>query len=439
MAQDIRESQGIEWIPGKDRHGRPSQLFFLWFSANLGMPAFLVGVLGPAMGMSLWQTVVAVIAGNLVASTLLALVAQAGTGQGLAQLPLVRSVFGRRGNYLPSLLNTLSAIGWYTINTAVGGEAVSRLFQWPLGWSLALLAGIQIGLGYLGYDVILRFERVMAYIQGLLFVLMTVKVFEFAGRIPLGRPAGYGVFLLEIAAVVSYSFSWAPYASDYGRYLPESTAPSRVFWATFGGSLLATLWVELLGAAVGALGWGALSPVGMVQRLMGSLTLWALLAIMFGTMTANAVNVYTATLSFLTLDVRIRRAHAAVALGIVGWLAAWGANAHLLSDYENFLLLLSYWVAPWIAVVLAAASRGFVNTNRALSAPNWWMPAFWAFAVGLVAVIPFMSTTLFEGPVARMLDNGDTGYYAGFLVALAAYGWLSRPRQKNWERLRKEG
>ncbi|POB11997.1 cytosine permease [Sulfobacillus sp. hq2] len=430
MAEDIVEARGIEWVPASERHGRPSQLFTLWFSANLGMPALLVGVLGPVLGLSIGQTLWAVLLGNLLASTLLALVAQAGTGQGLAQLPLVRSVFGRLGNYVPSFLNTLSATGWYTINTAIGGEAVSRLLQWPLGWSLALLAAAQVALGYLGYGVIVRFERIMAAVQAVLFLLMTVIGWHLVAHLPAARPASYGPFLLEVAAVASYSFSWAPYASDYGRYLPETTPPRHVFWATFTGSFAATLWVELLGAVAGAMGWGALSPVAMVSRWMGALTVWALLAIAFGTMTANAVNVYTATLSFLTLDIRVRRTHAAAALGVAGWILAWSANAHLLSDYENFLLLLSYWVAPWIGIVLVAKARGYISKDQALGAPRWRWPALWAFVAGLIAVVPFMSTTLFEGPIARILDNGDTGYYAGFLVAAVVYGWLSRPESR---------
>lgn len=135
-SEELVEPLGIEWVPSAKRHGKPSQLFSLWFSANLGMPAWLVGVLGPVLGLDLGQTLFAIILGNIIASLLVGLTAKAGTGQGLAQLPLSRSIFGRRGNYLPSFLNTLSAIGWYTINTAVGGEAMAKLIHIPLALGL---------------------------------------------------------------------------------------------------------------------------------------------------------------------------------------------------------------------------------------------------------------------------------------------------------------
>ncbi|PSR28772.1 MAG: hypothetical protein C7B47_03890 [Sulfobacillus thermosulfidooxidans] len=428
-SEELVEPLGIEWVPSAKRHGKPSQLFSLWFSANLGMPAWLVGVLGPVLGLDLSQTLFAIILGNIIASLLVGLTAKAGTGQGLAQLPLSRSIFGRRGNYLPSFLNTLSAIGWYTINTAVGGEAMAKLIHIPLALGLFFVAAGQIALGYLGYDIIHRFERVMVYVQGVLFILMSYEVVHHLPHLAHAQAGNYGDFLLELAAVVSYSFSWAPYASDYGRYLPESTSPQRVFWATFWGTFLGTVWVECIGAVVGALGWGNLSPIGMVQNLMGPLTGFALLAIIFGTMTADAINGYTATLSLLTLDIPIRRTQAAIFLGAVGWLVAWLANSHLLSDYENFLLLLSYWVAPWVGIVLVAAHQGLINKDRALLAKGVDTAAIGGFLVGIVAVIPFMSTILFEGPVAKMLDNGDTGYYAGMLVGALVYYLLLRLRK----------
>ncbi len=430
--KELIEPLGIEWVPPGKRHGKPSQLFFLWFSANLGMPAWLVGVLGPVLGLNLIQTIIAIILGNLIASLLVGLTAKTGSGQGLAQLPLSRSIFGRRGNYLPAFLNTLSAIGWYTVNTAVGGEALARLFDWPLGLGLLVVAAGQMVLGYLGYDVIHRFEHVMVYVQGLLFVLMSYEAIHQFSSLAPSHAGSYGMFLLEMAAVASYSFSWSPYASDYGRYLPENTPPRHVFWSTFWGTFAGSVWVELVGGVVGALGWGNLSPVAMVQHLMGTLTDFALVAIVFGTVTADAVNGYTATLSLLTLDIPLHRTYAAIFLGILGWIMAWVANAHFLANYENFLLLLSYWVAPWVGIVLVAAARGIINKDRALQASGVNSAALLAFIIGILSVIPFMSTTWFEGPVAKMLDNGDTGYYVGIIVGSLAYHLLlQRQRQKS--------
>ena len=42
-----------------------------------------------------------------------------------------------------------------------------------------------------------------------------------------------GAFLIQFGAVVSYQLTWAPYVSEYSRYLPEDTKTSTVFWWTY--------------------------------------------------------------------------------------------------------------------------------------------------------------------------------------------------------------
>ena len=44
-----------------------------------------------------------------------------------------------------------------------------------------------------------------------------------------------------------------------------------------------------------------------------------------------------------------------------------------------------------------------------------------AFLAGCAAVIPFMNTTYYVGPVANALHGGDLGYYVGFIVSGTVY------------------
>lgn len=423
-SQTTTELLGIEPVPQEMRHGTPRQLFTLWWSANLGMPAFLVGVLGPILGLNWLQTIIAVIMGNLIASLMLGATAVTGTGQGLAQLPLSRSVFGRRGNYVPAGLNFLSSLGWYVVNTAIGGGALSVLLHLPLALAIMLVAVAQGALAYLGYDVIHRFEQVMAYVQAALFLALSVAAVGFIGKVSTSHPGNYGAFLLELAAVASYSFSWSTYASDYSRYLPQNTSKTRVFWMTFWGSWLSCTWVEIVGGLAGALGLGSLSAVGIVQHLMGRFQVFAELAIVFGTLTANALNSYTSALSLLTLDLKFLRPYAAGILAVAGGVIAFLSSANFLNDYENFLLLISYWIAPWIAITLVGYwHHQRVTADNALTRGGTSWRALAAFLIGLAVTVPFMSTVLFEGPMAKFLENGDISYYLGFVVSGVVY-WV---------------
>ena len=88
---------------------------------------------------------------------------------------------------------------------------------------------------------------------------------------------------------------------------------------------------------------------------------------------------------------------------------------------------------PWTAVNLV--DFFFVrNENyaiRELFKPNgmygaWSWRGLFAYLLGFAVMIPFFSTTIYEGPVAHSLDGGDISPFIGFPVAAIAYYLVSR-------------
>jgi NCS1 family nucleobase:cation symporter-1 len=434
------ERQALEPVPDRQRHGRPGDGGWLWFAANLGLPPWSLGVLAVGLGLSPLAALAAVLVGNLVGAGLMAAVAMLGPESGLPAIVLTRTPFGAALNRLPSALNALSCLGWYAVNAVLGGEALALLAHVPLVWGLALLTVALAAVAAVGHDLVHRLERFAAYALAALFLFTGVRLFA-AHAGPFAHSAatpgaGAGMFLLAVAIVASYLFSWAPYATDYARYLPAGVGRRPVFAATFLGAFASSAGVEVLGVltalAVGSQG----SPVAVLVRAMGAFAAPALAAVVLGTVTANALNVYTGGLSSLSAGLRLGRPAAAAAFALVGGAAAYVGAHGFDADYENFLLLISYWVAPWIGVVLALAlGRGRAGAGAlgrgALAGPaeaGTRRRLFTAFVAGLVATVPFMNQALYEGPVARLLGGGDVGYWAGLLVAFALARWAVRPR-----------
>ena len=52
-----------------------------------------------------------------------------------------------------------------------------------------------------------------------------------------------------------------------------------------------------------------------------------------------------------------------------------------------------------------------------------------SFLVGLGVSVPFMSSTLYTGPIAQALHGADLTFYVGFVVSASMYWLLSRPRK----------
>ena len=106
----------------------------------------------------------------------------------------------------------------------------------------------------------------------------------------------------------------------------------------------------------GAFGFDALgNPTGaFTGHLPTALADATLLAIALGAVAANVLNIYSGALSFTALGIklplRLRRAIVAVSFGIIGFIVALTGLHDAGTKYENFLLIIAYWIAPWLAV-----------------------------------------------------------------------------------------
>ncbi len=96
------EPHGLDAIDERERHGRPRDLFFLWFGANAETASFAVGILTVALyGTSLAGAALGIVAGNVLAYLIVGLLSRAGPRYGVPQMVASRLVFGRDGNLLP--------------------------------------------------------------------------------------------------------------------------------------------------------------------------------------------------------------------------------------------------------------------------------------------------------------------------------------------------
>ena len=90
---------------------------------------------------------------------------------------------------------------------------------------------------------------------------------------------------------------------------------------------------------------------GLLATPLADLTL---LAIALGAVSANVLNIYSGALSFTAIGIKLplslRRAIVALGFGTIGFFLAWSGLHNAGSKYENFLLIIAYWIAPWLAV-----------------------------------------------------------------------------------------
>jgi len=354
----------------------------------------------------------------------------------MAQLPLARLPFGKSIS-IPALVQWLSAVAWDALVGLFGGQAAQILFHVPFAVGVLVVLALEGLIGFLGYEFIHRLESWGAAILTVLFVLLTYKILAH-GNFPVHNSVHGGVavatFILMATIAFSGGFSWATYAADYSRYMTKDTPRRPLFWFTYVGLAASFLWVYIIGM-LGAKSLSNQTAAG-VQHLMGGGLLGglALIAIMFGAITSNAMNDYSGSLAVQAGGVRIKR-HLSAAIGtaIAFFLILWLNTGNVSAKFQNVLLFTAYWIAPFLAVVVIdwRERRDGVNRQTLFHMLEWknlrsgW-PALVALVVGFGAMVPFMDTGLVVGRIAKELDGADLSFFVGFLVAGLVYYPLRR-------------
>lgn len=432
--QPFVEQGGIEAIPLSQRHGSPWQLLATWTAPNLEFATIFVGVIAVAFfGLGFPQAMIALIIGNALGAISQGILSAWGPRDGVAQMVLGRVAFGTRGNILPAGLNTVMAgLGWFATNSVSGGFALATLTGMPIWIALVIIVIIQVGVAIVGHNFVQMFERYATIVLGIIFLIAAVFALV-SGHLGggangghAGFNAGFGGFSVALSAAFGYAAGWNPYAADYTRYLAPATSKVKIGLAAGIGNFVSCTVLMAAGAAAAtALNFGAGNPTelftsdGVMPTVIGKLTL---LAIFFGAISANALNIYSGAMSFLAVGIRIpltlRRALVAGAFGVIGFFIALAASADPSGSYENFLLVIAYWIAPWLGIVLAdRLYRRGTGIGRFLADDahytNW--PGLIALVVGIVIPIwLFANQTIYTGLLVAPTEKFAGGFVADY-------------------------
>ena len=439
------EPGGAEFIPLAERHGVPRQLFWTWVSPNLEFATVFVGVLAvSAFSLSFWPAVIAIVVGSALGSLTHGLLSSRGPAAGVPMMVLSRLGFGFRGNALPAGLNAVvGGIGWFAVNSVSGALALATLTGMPAWAGLLIVAAIQIAVALLGHNLIHSFEKVVLPVLAVVFAVTSIVILTQVnpGFVPTdGQPNGsLAGFLLVVGATFGYAAGWNPYATDYTRYLPPTASPRAVGLAAGLGVFVPCVVLEVVGAASATLvsDPDASPTAAFTSHLPGVLAALTLLCIAVGAIAANAINIYSGAMSFVALGIRLplrlRRALAVGVFGVLGFLLALSGLQDAGEAYEGFLLIIAYWIGPWLAVVFVDwyLRRG-TDSEALLFDPRRNSAAgAVSMLVGIVvSIVLFANQVAFTGLVAQAVPQvGDIAFEVGFVVTAAIYlAWRGRAR-----------
>jgi NCS1 family nucleobase:cation symporter-1 len=440
------EINTIQPIPVDERHGTARDLFSVWFGSNLMLLTIVTGGLAVTVfALPFGWAIVGLVVGNLVGAVFMALHAAQGPTLGVPQMVQTRGQFGSLGSLLVVGIVIIMYLGFLSSNLVIGGEAIANvrpgLSDVP---GIALVGVLSVIAAIFGHDLIHAYARVMTYLSGVV-LLVTVGWIVWVHGLPpdfLTRNSlTASGFLGTVSTAALWQIAYAPYVSDYSRYMPRDTGVRTAFWATYWGCTLGSLLPMILGAMVGLAATEKSLVAGLATLTHGIAPL-VLIVFSVGVATTNAMNLYCGVLSVLTFGQTLfpewmpKAAARAVISVILFSLSLAGAllgKDSFLASYTEFILLLLYVLVPWTAVNLVDY---YLLRHGHYDVPSFFRQdggiygrinaaAVECYVIGILVQLPFVVSPVYTGPAARAMGGLDISWIVGLAVTGPIYYWLA--------------
>lgn len=442
--QHLIEGHSVEIIPASERGGKVWHLGTFWFAANQQFLTVITGVLGVVLGLNLFWAIVAIVLGNIVGTIFMAYHSAQGPILGVTQMIQSRGQFGFYGAFFLFVAAFFLQFGFFASATTLSGDALNALtphISVPAG--ILIMSVPVLLLALLGYRWLHAWQRWASVVLAVVFAIVTVEAIAKAASDGLPASAmsttapDWAAFLAVVSVAATYAITWAPFVSDYSRYLPENTSVSSSFWWTYAGTAVSCIWLEVLGSLIAVL-YPHVGTAGALSTLSGS---WILVIMAISLVGAATTNLYSGMLALATAAttwrrqwrpplVRLTGIAITFATGLVVALAGYRS---FLSNFENFLLVLAFVFIPWTAVNLLdfyIVRRGRYDA-RSFFTPSglyggWIWQTLVAYFIGLAAEVPFIDQQFYVGPLVKHLGGADLSWIVGLVVPSVLYLLLCR-------------
>ena len=255
--------------------------------------------------------------------------------------------------------------------------------------------------------------------------------------------------MAQFSAAAAYNITYAPYVSDYSRYLPRETTNRSIIASVFFGASGSAIWLIALGAWLAvSLGAddglvGLMTAGNNVIDGLGDLAAFFSAAALAATMGMNAyggaLTVLTAVDSFKPINpTRRLRVITILGLAVLWFVIAKSISASAVTTVFTSLTLMLYLLVPWTATNLVDfffVRRGHYAITDLFKADGiygaWGRRGLIAYGAGFLPEIPFMVLPdlggwSYTGFMAKALDGVDIAWIVGLIVSGGVYWFLTR-------------
>lgn len=342
------------------------------------------------------------------------------------------------------ILNLCTISGFGIIDCVLGGSTLAAVSGGKIDSTagIIIIALISMVVSFGGYQFLHQFER-YSWIVSLIAIIIATGV---GGKELLNQaevePASAATIVSYGGVVAGFLIPWSAMASDFSVYCDTSVSTFRIFAYTYAGLFFPTVPLMVLGAAIGgatanneawAQGYDEHIVGGVLQAMLtpaGGFGKFVAVLLSLSVIGNLAAAMYSITLNFQLLIpffLRVPRNVFAIVYTIVAIPVSITAARTFFSSLENFIYLIAYWSAAFVAVV-GMEHFVFRKANCAsYDTGSWDQPsklptgiaAIVAMGLSFGLAVPCMSQVWYTGPIAE--TTGDIGFEVALVLAALLY------------------
>lgn len=443
----VIEQHSIDYVPWSERRGKLWHQAPFWFTGNFVLPTMVIGFLGPQLGLSAGFSFLAIVLGACFGTFFMAFHANQGPRMGLPQMIQSRAQFGSRGVIVPFIATVFVYIGFMVFDVILATQGLGLVLPDNKWFWYPVLTALSIVIAVIGHDLLHFVQRWLTFLLILAFAITTVLAFTTVPAPATTDAGGFDgtAFLIQFSLAAGYNISYAVYVSDYSRYLaPKSSAPKLIFY-TYLGAAGSAVWLMGLGSLI-ASRIAKVDAIGSIKEVgdnlfpgFGTIVVLISALALISIMGVNAYGAMLTSVSGVDAFKKVRggvrtRVIGLAIVGLITVLVALLIPDDYLASFNNFVLLMLYFLVPWTAVNLVdfyAVRHGKYAITEIFNPDGiygkWSWRGLVAYSVGFVVMIPFFSLPgLYTGPVAESIGGADISFAIGLVVAGGLYYVFAR-------------
>lgn len=441
----MNKEQEMITVPENERVGKPKDLFFIWFAANIGILGVVYGAMIVGFQLSFVQATLAAFIASL-SFILVGYISVIGKKNGITTFMLSRAAFGIKGNWIPNFLGWLNLVGWLAVNVITGTLILLSLMNvFNISQNntttmicLLIFASLVLLSGLLNQQQLAKLQTFFTYVfGGLTLVILAILIPDTDWQQLFNMPNGSWLtgFLPAVSIIMAGTgISWSIAGADYSAYQSPDNKNSAIMKSVVFGAVIPLFIIMFVGILLSTSLPDIATSANPIDVIAHALPSWIsviyFITAVGGLIPQCIISLKSARVNLETMNIRVSdrvslTIHGAIMIFIPIYVLF--ISQDFLYNFELFLGLLGIGIAAWGAVFIADyyfnRKAGY---KLALLNPNgnhtFNKVGVMSWFVGTIIGFLFTNTDFFDGPFAiGIFRDNSLGLLLAFMSSYLSY------------------